>query len=116
LPKESFSNFFSEFSVYKKVISPNFDNFLDLQMYFWGGCAMRLCRNVPKEGGRVLAGPAPCSQTVRTYWKISTKSEYIDFTLMEKCTQLLLIEGNRQSQKFYKPSNYILFLVFTVTL
>jgi hypothetical protein len=36
--------------------------------------------------------------------KISTKSEFYEFTSMEKCTQLLLIECIWQSQKFDKPS------------
>jgi hypothetical protein len=33
-----------------------------------------------------------------------TKSEFDDFTSMEKCIQLLLIERIRQTQKFDKPS------------
>jgi hypothetical protein len=68
-----------------------------------------------KEGGiQVLGDLATSSQNSRFLFenllthkvgKINlTKSEFNEFTSMEKCTQLLLIERIRQTQKFDKPS------------
>jgi hypothetical protein len=71
-----------------------------------------------KEGGiQVLGDLATSSQNSGTLFenlltckvgKINlTKSEFDEFTSMEKCIQLPLIEHIRQTQKFGKPSYYV---------
>jgi hypothetical protein len=61
---------------------------------------------------QVLAGLAPSGQTIRSLLinprlpKLVEKNQkFGKFTLMEKWTQLLLIEYIWQSKKFDKPSN-----------
>jgi hypothetical protein len=65
-----------------------------------------------KGGEQVLAGPAQYRLTIRSLLRnpLVTKTgqkkltKFGKFTLMEKWTQLLLIEWIWQSQKFDKPS------------
>jgi hypothetical protein len=76
-----------------------------------------MCMRIPlKESGiQVLAGLAPSNQTAGSLLrtsragkasnKNSAKSEFGEFTLIEKYAQLLLIERIRQSQIFDKPSH-----------
>ncbi len=89
----------------KKWISPNFANFLYLQMYFlgWVYCVGRSSSILPNS--RILtenptAGKAGC--------KNSAKSELGELTSMKKYAQLLLIAHIRQSQNFDKSSYWLL--------
>ena len=85
-------------------------------MYFWGGQVMWLCSCIPmKEGGiKETADLTPSSQTVVSLFRTLfasqnnlTKIEFSEFTSMEKCTQLLLINTFGKIKKNDKISFYL---------
>ncbi len=89
-------------------------------MYFFGtfgaGLSFSCTVALPKEEGvvQVLANLALARPTLRSLMrtplsaeparKLFCKSVLSEFASKERCTQLLLIEHIRQSQKFDKPS------------